>query len=84
MADELILTDIYSASEVPIENINSQKLYDLIQKRISNQELKLKVRYMSDFRKIEGYLSQKLKSKDLLLTIGAGNVYEIGETLAGG
>ncbi len=84
MADELILTDIYSASEDAIENVNSQKLYDLIKKRINSQDLKLKVRYMSDFRNIEGYLSQKLKSNDLLLTIGAGNVYEIGETLAGG
>ena len=84
MADELILTDIYSASEEPIENITSQKLYDLINTRIKNQELNLEVRYMSDFRKIEGYLSQKLQPNDLLLTIGAGNVYEIGETLAGG
>ncbi|MCF8000944.1 MAG: UDP-N-acetylmuramate--L-alanine ligase [Halanaerobiales bacterium] len=83
-ADELILTDIYSASEKPIENVTSQKLYDLIKKRIKNKELNLKVRYMSDFRKIEGYLSQKLQPKDMLLTIGAGNVYEIGETLAGG
>lgn len=83
-ADELILTDIYSASEKPIENVNSQKLYDLIKKRINDKELNLEVRYISEFQKIEGYLSQKLKPNDLLLTIGAGNVYEIGETLAGG
>ncbi len=82
--DELILTDIYSASEKPIKNVNSQKLYDLIKERSNDKELDLKVEYMSEFRKIEGYLSQKLKSEDLLLTIGAGNVHEIGETLAGG
>ncbi|MFO7815358.1 MAG: UDP-N-acetylmuramate--L-alanine ligase [Halanaerobiales bacterium] len=83
-ADELILTDIYSASEDPIKNVNSKNLYELIKKRIYTHDLDLEVKYISNFREIEGYLSQKLQPKDMLLTIGAGNVYKIGETLAGG
>ena len=81
--DELILTDIYSASEKPIPGINSKKLFELIEKRKQTESLKTNIKYISDFKDINDYLKNNLKKGDLLLTIGAGNVYEIGEELVG-
>lgn len=82
--DELILTDIYSASEKPIEGVSSKKLYKMIKNHKENNDLDFKVSYIKDFDKIEDYLKHILQKDDLLITIGAGNVYKIGEKLAGG
>ena len=40
--------------------------------------------YTKDFSDIENYLKDNLQSGDILLTIGAGNVYKIGEELIEG
>ncbi|HMA60097.1 MAG TPA: cyanophycin synthetase, partial [Halanaerobiales bacterium] len=81
--DELILTDIYSASEKPIEGVSSKKLFELIKEHKKYNNLDFGVKYIKDFKEIEDYLRHNLKPTDLLVTIGAGNVYEIGENLVG-
>lgn len=73
--DELILTDIYAAREKDTGLVSSKDLADLISKTGTN------VKYISDFDEIESYIRKTLKSGDLFLTIGAGNVYKIGESL---
>ena len=42
---------------------------------------KRKVISFANFNEIENYLSKKLKKGNVLLTMGAGDVYKIGETL---
>lgn len=81
--DVLILTDIYSASEKPIEGIDSERLYKLIKKHKNNNNLEIDLKYISKFDKISKYLSKNLLPGDLLITIGAGDVYQIGEKLVG-
>jgi UDP-N-acetylmuramate--alanine ligase len=81
--DELILTDIYSASEEPIPDINSNNLYKLVNQHKINENINLNVHYIKKFKDIEKYLKNKLNPGDILLTIGAGNVYEIGEKIVG-
>ena len=41
------------------------------------------VRYFSTFDAVENYLLKNCKKNDLLITMGAGDVYLIGESLLG-
>ena len=72
-ADNVIITDIYAAREKDNGEISAKDLVDKIQ-GTSNNAI-----YMKDFSEIEEFLKNKLKPGDLFLTIGAGDVYKIGE-----
>jgi len=75
-SDELIIMDIYSANEKPIEGINSSMLADMIQKHGHKD-----VKYIGTHKDIVEYLIKRLNSKDVLLTLGAGNVFKVGEDI---
>ena len=74
--DKLIVTDIYAASEDPIEGVNSAKLAEGI-KKVSGVD----VEYVPSLAEIETYLAKTARSGDLVMTIGAGDVYKVGEAL---
>lgn len=71
----LILTDIFAAREKDTLGISSE----MLAKRI--KELGCDVTYISDFSTIQEYLKSHCKHGDLLITMGAGNVVDIGDTL---
>lgn len=75
-ADVLVLNDIYPASEEPIAGVDSATLCAAIKKTG-----KKNVTYLSGAEKILEYLSEEIREKDTVLTLGAGNVYKIGEAL---
>lgn len=78
--DELIITDIFPASEQPIININSQSLVESIAKANKN----LTVRYQvasKDFTEIKNHLDSVIQPNDLILFLGAGKVYELAYKL---
>ncbi|HWR89005.1 MAG TPA: UDP-N-acetylmuramate--L-alanine ligase [Dissulfurispiraceae bacterium] len=74
--DVLYLMDIYPAGERPIEGVDSERLLGAMNAR----GLKKVVR-VRDKRDIIGRLLSDLKPGDILMTLGAGNVYAIGEEL---
>ncbi len=74
--DELILTDIYAASEEPIPGVSSMQLAEGI-KAATGQE----VLYIGKLAKAEEYLEREVQPGDLVMTIGAGDVFKIGEEL---
>ena len=74
--DKLIVTDIYAASEEPIEGVNSQKLAEGIKKTSG-----VDVEYVPSMADIENYLAANARTGDLVMTIGAGDVYKVGEAL---
>jgi len=78
--DELILTDIYPASEEPREGITSQKLLKDIQEKAPHLRASYQV-IDTDFKTLEAYLKQELQSGDLLLLQGAGKVNKIAPKL---
>ncbi|NGX27835.1 MAG: UDP-N-acetylmuramate--L-alanine ligase [Candidatus Anoxychlamydiales bacterium] len=66
--DELIITDIYSASEKPIKNINEKVLVDLIKKR------DIKAYHIPDDQ-LESYLLDNLLYPfDVVIALGAGDI----------
>ena len=74
--DELIIVDVYAAGEDPISGVNSAKLAEGIQAATGQ-----KVLYIPRLYKAEEYLQEQAKAGDLIMTIGAGDVFKIGEEL---
>ena len=77
-ADELILTDIYAAGEPPIEGITGESILEEVVKN-TNQ----KVTYIKDKNNIAEYIKSIAKEGDMIFTMGAGNIYKVGEEIAG-
>ena len=73
--DHVIMADIYAARETDTLGISSEDL----QKRI--QELGTPCEYFPTFDEIENYLLSNCQEGDLLITMGAGDVVNIGEKL---
>lgn len=74
-ADKVILADIYAARETDTLGISSADLQKEIKKRGKE------CYYLSSFEEIEKFLSKNCINGDLLITMGAGDVYKIGEAL---
>jgi UDP-N-acetylmuramate--alanine ligase len=74
-ADHVVLADIYAARETDTLGISSQTL----QKEI--QQLGTPCDYFPSFDEIETFLKKNYSSGDLLITMGAGDVVNIGESL---
>jgi len=75
-SDMVIITEIYPAGEKPMEGVSAKLIYDALKKYGHKNAL-----YMPDFEEIKDFLRKELRPGDLLLTLGAGNVYKIGEEL---
>lgn len=77
-ADQVIITDIYSpAGEQQIEGISSAKLAELIRKN-SNENTK----YLPSKEEVKSYLGERVQSGDLVLTMGAGDIWKTADGLA--
>ncbi|HEX8136204.1 MAG TPA: UDP-N-acetylmuramate--L-alanine ligase [Pyrinomonadaceae bacterium] len=75
-ADVLFVTDIYAASEDPIEGITAEALTDAI-KRYGHKS----ARYVGALDGAAEVLRGQVRSGDLVITLGAGPVYRAGEQL---
>jgi len=73
-ADSLILTDIYPAGESPIEGVSGEALYEKIQNHGHRD-----VTYVTDLHKVAPCLHEKAAKGDIVITMGAGNIWECGE-----
>jgi UDP-N-acetylmuramate--alanine ligase len=77
-ADAVYLMDIYPAGEKPIEGVTS----DAIMKRMHDAGIGT-VRHIGDRHELVDSVSSSLKSGDVLITLGAGDVYKMGEEILG-
>jgi UDP-N-acetylmuramate--alanine ligase len=78
--DHLIITDIFSASEAPIDRINSEKLVQDIKR--ANPALSISyIPYTENLENIETYIRKIVTSKDLILLLGAGKVNKLAKKL---
>ena len=75
-ADLLILNDIYPASEEPIAGVNSQALCEAIRKTGHRS-----VEYIAQAEDTIEFLLNTVRPKDIVITLGAGSIYKIGEAL---
>jgi len=77
-ADEVIITDIYAAREKNTHGISSQHLVDVMRTERAS------VHYIGALEDVAAFLATRLHDGDLLLTMGAGDVHYVGETLLEG
>ena len=75
-ADLLVLTDIYAASETPIEGVSSESLANAVRKHGQRD-----VTWIADRKALPEHLAGVAKPGDIILTLGAGNIWQAGEVL---
>lgn len=77
-ADEVVITDIYSpAGERQIEGVSSQKLVELIRANGNKR-----VRHLPSVGEAADFLLGFVRSGDLVLTMGAGDIWKASHALA--
>jgi UDP-N-acetylmuramate--alanine ligase len=73
-ADALVLLDIYAAGETPLPGVTTGLLYeDLI------SQGQREVYYVRERAEVVPFLRRYLCANDILLTLGAGDVWQVGE-----
>ncbi len=72
-ADVLLITDIYEASEQPIAGVHARPLAEAVAKRGPKN-----CRYLPGSEDVVGFLLGEAVPGDLVVTMGAGNVWKMG------
>ncbi|MES2953661.1 MAG: UDP-N-acetylmuramate--L-alanine ligase [Patescibacteria group bacterium] len=75
-ADEILVTDIYAAREPLDPSIHARDVVAEIGKHKSGAT------YVENFVYAETYLRDRLKPEEVVITMGAGDIYELAEKLA--
>ena len=73
--DHIVVLDIYAARERNTYNISSKDLVDKI------KELGKEAKYIPDFEECVKYVKNNIEKNDIVVTLGAGTVTEIGPML---
>ncbi|MDA8124544.1 MAG: UDP-N-acetylmuramate--L-alanine ligase [Deltaproteobacteria bacterium] len=73
-ADQLIMTDIYPASEEPIPGVTAEALCEAIRRAGHPSVL-----YCAGFEAIADHLTRIAQPTDVILTQGAGSIWKVGE-----
>jgi len=87
--DELIVLDIYGSAREEHGGVHSKDLVELIKKQenkkthsiSSGQAKKQIVKYIPTLKKCEEYLRENIEREDVVILMGAGDVFRIGENL---
>ncbi len=75
-ADVLILTEIYPAGEDRIEGVESKALFEGLREHGHKN-----VTYLADKKEIVEHLLRILSPGDLVITLGAGDIWQVSEEL---
>lgn len=74
--DMVVVTDVYPAGEKPIAGVSGRLVYDQL---VAGGHVN--AHYIPTLAETRSFLAGHLESGDLFLTIGAGNIYTVGEGL---
>ncbi len=74
-ADKVIITDIYAAREIDNGLVHSKDLANAISQNGSDAI------YLSTFQDVETFLINNAKENDIIVTMGAGNIYQVGNSI---
>jgi UDP-N-acetylmuramate--alanine ligase len=75
-ADLLLVLDVYPAGEPPIEGVNSENLVQRIKKAGHKNVI-----YKKDKEDAMNHIIAYMRKGDIVLTLGAGNVWKMGEEI---
>lgn len=77
-ANEVILTEIYPAREMPIPGITGEKLYETTKKNHAH------VTFIGDKTKLSEAIRNAARPGDIVITMGAGDITHIGRQMVRG
>lgn len=77
-ADEVIVLDIYGSAREIQGGVSSLELVELIKQKTKNTE---QAKYIPGLKEAEGYLRENIGRGDVVILMGAGDVFRIGENL---
>ena len=80
-ADEVILTDIYSAGEEPEDGMDKDYLASFFEE-YHQENQSYDYRYIGNLDEIALYLIETVRPGDLILTVGAGDVFQVAKRVA--
>jgi UDP-N-acetylmuramate--alanine ligase len=75
-ADQVIITDIYSAGEAPLPGISGKTVAEEVFKHKRENVI-----YIERKEKIPEYLETSLKGNEMVIVLGAGDIYTVGKEL---
>jgi len=76
LADDVIVTDIYPAGETPVDGLNGSTIVDALVRHGHPS-----VAYLPGLDGIAEHVRTMTRPGDLVLTLGAGDVWKVGERL---
>ncbi|UCC66996.1 MAG: UDP-N-acetylmuramate--L-alanine ligase [Deltaproteobacteria bacterium] len=76
LADVIFITDIYSAGEDSIPGVTAEALFEGIRR-----EGHMEAHYIPDKERLTEAVLRVLRPGDIVITLGAGNIWEVSETL---
>ena len=74
-ADILVITDVFPAREKPIEGVNGRMVAEFAKKTGHKN-----VYYVEDLKNLEKKLDNLCQQNDMVITIGAGNIWRYAES----
>ncbi|HTP13948.1 MAG TPA: cyanophycin synthetase, partial [Bacteroidota bacterium] len=74
LSDVLVVTDIYPAREEPIQGITGELVANAA-KQFGHKE----VHYVPNKKDVPAFLGKAVKSGDIVITMGAGDIWKFGE-----
>lgn len=77
LADVVVLADVYAARETDTLGIHCEDLADDVRRKGTESY------YFPSFDAIENFLLEECHDNDLVITMGAGDIYQVGEHLLG-
>ncbi|MEA1960619.1 MAG: UDP-N-acetylmuramate--L-alanine ligase [Bacillota bacterium] len=77
-ADLVVVTDVYSAGENPIPGVSGELVYQAALESGCN------VHYISQIEDIKHYLNEELRENDLMITMGAGDIWKLAASIVEG
>jgi UDP-N-acetylmuramate--alanine ligase len=74
LSDVLVVTDVYPAREEPIQGVSGELITNAA-KQYGHKD----VHYVPDKKNVPGFLSKTTKENDIVITMGAGDIWKYGE-----
>jgi UDP-N-acetylmuramate--alanine ligase len=74
LSDVLVVTDVYPAREEPIQGITGELIANAA-KQFGHKD----VHYVPDKKKVPDFLSTVVRKGDIVITMGAGDIWKYGE-----
>ena len=75
LADVVLITDIYPAREKPIPGVTSKLIYDILFQKMKDQCF-----LVADLDDLESMLDEIIEPGDMIITMGAGNIWRYCES----